>query len=52
MRLRPSVSVSPRWRLKPQMTWHPRSVPAGLKNDVKSIRSIECNNYVEQGDDS
>ena len=33
---RPSVSVSPRW--------HPRSIPAGLKNDVNSERSLERKN--------
>ena len=46
MRSRPSVSVSPRRRLKPEMTWYPRSIiPAGLKNEVNSVRSVERNNY-------
>ena len=35
MRSRPSGSVSPKGRRKPEMAWHPRSIP-----DVKSMRSI------------
>ena len=41
------MSVSPRWRPKAEMTWHPRSIPAGhrksagLKNDVSSMCSVE-----------
>ena len=35
------MSVSPRWRSNPKMTWHPRSIPAsipaGLKNDVNNL---------------
>ena len=44
MSSRPSASVSSRWRPKPEMTRHPRSMPAGLKNDVNSMRSVELNN--------
>ena len=49
MRSRPSVSVSPRRR--ENLKWpgihdqYPRDIvkPAGLKNDVSSMRSVECN---------
>ena len=44
MSSRSSVLVSSRWRPKQEMTRHPRSVPAGLKNDVNSMRSVELNN--------
>ena len=49
------MSVSPRWRPKLEMTWRTRSghrddqynrdivKPAGLKNDVNGMRSIERN---------
>ena len=43
MRSRPRMSGTPRGR-KPKMTWDPRSIPAGLKDDVKSKCSIERNN--------
>ena len=48
LRSRSSVSVSPRWRPKPQTSirdQYPRDIvkPAGLKNDVNSMRFIERN---------
>ena len=45
MRSRPSVSVSSRWLWKPEITWHPRSNPTGLKNNINSARSVERNNH-------
>ena len=44
MSSRLSAPVSSKWRPKPEMTRHPRSMPAGLKNDVNSMRSVELNN--------
>ena len=48
MRSKPRVSISPRWRPKPEMTWHPRSMPTGYrktrrteKPDVNSMHSVK-----------
>ena len=35
------MSDSPRGQQKPEMSWHPQSIPARLKNDVNSVRSVE-----------
>ena len=37
------MSDSPRLRPKPEMSQYPRSIPAGMKNDVNSMRSVERN---------
>ena len=40
------MSVCPRGRPKPEMTWHPRDIVefAGIKSDVNSMRSVERKN--------
>ena len=42
MRSRPSVSVSPRWRPKHEMTWHTRWVPAGHRKTRGTEERCEC----------